>query len=768
VPARPAKFAEVPSELLPQLVLALKRQGRDKLYSHQAEAINYALGGEHVIQSTSAGSGKSIGLLAPVFDQLFRSENKTAILVYPLRALANDQLAAIRKWGVDGAPWINQSSFDLRIAEELPSVRVARYDGATIESERPEARRNGRLIVTTPDMLHVSLLQNSRKSWERLFRHLEYVVLDEVHAYKGVFGSNVGQVIRRLRRIADHFNRQPKFLAASATIGNPKELVERVTGVPDFQVVDEDGSPTRRRIVLVCNPPLIRQQAGTQGPTTPAVPPGRVAPQTVAIELMARGTLVSPAHDPVRTICFCLSRNAVFALSERTRLALNDLRRADLREKVQPYAATFMDDDRLDAEGKVRDGSTLAIVSTNALELGIDIPELSVAVLVGYPGQISSFRQQIGRVGRKGEGLAILICGDDPLQQYLARTEHALEALLNGPAEDVVVSPEVEMIARRSGLAPAQEEFGGIAYEDEVFLGPAVSGWLAAASGAPDLVDKGISYWRVPVIGDAYEGLRNAVASATFTVLKMPERRPVGVIDAATAPRDAFVPAIWTAAGGELYEITGFGVQQREIYCSGPVSPGFQTRGISVDQVAIENDLRERRALGIGTVGYAELEITRQVFSYKEQHFSGQELTKNVASPWPPQHFRTTGLYFNLVPLSGSTSNWEGSVRALEHVLLSASPSIVACDPYDLESSSTKNGSALYIYDSFGGDLRIGEPIYNHFDRLAHLAHEMVSLCPCPDGCPSCIMLSRRPDGNQNLDKAGAIVILDSLIQQLV
>jgi DEAD/DEAH box helicase domain-containing protein len=254
------------------------------------------------------------------------------------------------------------------------------------------------------------------------------------------------------------------------------------------------------------------------------------------------------------------------------------------------------------------------------------------------------------------------------------------------------------------------------------------------------------------------------VAGNTFTVLKMPQRIPIGVIDAASAPRDAFVPAMWTAAGGELYEVTGFGLQQREVYCSGPMTPGFQTRGISIDQVTIESDLRDQRVIPVGTIGYASLEITRSVYSYKEQHFSGVETTKTVASPWPPQNFRTTGLYFNLVPPPGVTANWEGSVHALEHVLLSAAPSIVACDPYDLESSSARNASAIYIYDSFGGDIRIGAPIYDHFDRLASLPYEMVATCPCADGCPSCIMLSRRPDGNQNLDKAGAMAILSAVV----
>jgi DEAD/DEAH box helicase domain-containing protein len=357
----------------------------------------------------------------------------------------------------------------------------------------------------------------------------------------------------------------------------------------------------------------------------------------------------------------------------------------------------------------------------------------------------------------------VLICGDDPLQQYLARNPDALRALLTGSAEDVVVSPETEVIARRSGLVPGQEELDGIAFEDEAFIGPAVRCWLQDATGSPAHTDRNVAYWRMPFVGEAYESLRNAVAGTTYAVLKMPERTPIGVVDAASAPRDAFVSAIWTGAGGELFQVDGYDTTRHEVYCHGPINAGFQTRGISVDRVTIESELRDRRPVGPAGMGYGNLGIVRRVFNYREQHFSGLERTEQVsAPPWPPQEFRTNGLFLQFNQPSPLPS-WENSVRALEHVLLSAAPSIVACDPYDLESSTASAGTAIYIYDSFGGDLRLGEPIYDHFGRLVELAYQMVATCPCPDGCPSCIMLSRRPDGNQNLDKAGALVLLDQL-----
>ena len=769
LPERAPKYGEMPNGLHRALQEALARAGRASLYTHQVAAIEAALAGNHVVQATSAGSGKSLGFVLPVLDRLLRQPSATALLVFPLRALANDQLNSLRNWGREEAPWVNRSSFDLNLGKDCPSIRVARYDGSTIESERPEARRSGRLFITTPDMLHVTMLRNARSetmrfSWSRVFQGLTYVVLDELHAYQGVFGSNVAQVIRRLRRVANYYGAAPRFLAASATIGNPTQLAERLTGAGPFTLVGEDGSPSRRTIVLVCNPPLSsRPLSAAQGLAATSVQ-SRIAPQTVAIELVTRSSLASIEHDAVRTICFCGSRNTVFSLSQRIRSALNEVHRSDLQSAVAPYAATFLAEDREEAEGKLRDGSTLAIVSTRALELGIDIPQLSLAILVGYPGQISSFRQQIGRVGRRGEGLAVLIVGDDPLQQYLARSPDSLMKLLGGPAKEVVVSPDAPMIARRYGLGPAQEEFGGIAYEDEQFLGPLVQEWLAGVTGAPSCTDHGVPYWRVPFDGDPYEGVRNAVAGKTYMVYAVNgrEREPIGTIDEASAPRDAFVPAIWTGAEGKLYEVTGFDPRRGEIYCNGPLEMGFQTRGLPVDLVQIQSDHRPRLPVGPAVIGYGELEITRFVRSYREQHFSGVEQTLQVQQSWPPMQFVTDGLFLLLQPPPSAGQDWEETVHALEHLLLSAGPAVVACDPYDLEAASTRQ--AIFLYDSFGGGLRLGEPIYDHFQQVLDLAHELAATCECSSGCPRCVMLSRRPDGNQGLNKSGAIRLLESLL----
>jgi DEAD/DEAH box helicase domain-containing protein len=778
LPEQPPVHADTPAGVHPALLSALERTRRLPLFSHQASAIEAALRGEHVVQATSAGSGKSLGFVVPVLDALLRDPSATAVMAFPLKALANDQLAGLERLGVVDDPWIDSSSFDLVLDDGADPIRVARYDGSTADHERVNARRNARLLITTPDMLHTSVLRMGMKtykdgsSWGPLFRGLRFVVLDELHAYQGVFGSNVAHVLRRLRRTAKHYRSAPQFLAASATIGNPVDLAAKITGTGPFTLVDDDGSPRRRRLVLICNPPerahdaaTTKAQATKKGDDAAAdLDGGRIAPQTVAIDLVARGALSSDAHLPVRTISFARSRNAVFQLAQRIRNTLKEERRPELAASVASYAATFLADDRIEAEGRLRDGSTLAIVSTNALELGIDIPDLSLAVLVGYPGQISSFRQRVGRVGRSGQGLAVLIVGDDPLQQYLARDAAALRELLAAPAETVVVNPDAPEIARRYGLAPALEEFGGVAFEDAEFFGPIVDDWLAEVTGAPTCEVAGTPYWHVPCGDEPYVGIRNAVANSSYTVLLQDrrDRRAIGVIDSASAPRDAFVPAIWTNSEGDLFRVVGVDPKLGEIYCEGPVEVGYLTRGISVDRVEIVTDhFVPREAIG-GTVGFALLDINRQVYSYKEQHFSGVEHTRQIERGWPAVEFRTDGLYVELGPDWTSVPQAEESIRAVEHLLLSVAPALVACDPYDLDATSDK--TRIYLYDSFGGGIRLAEPVFTRFDELVRLAYEVVTTCACESGCPSCVMLSRRPDGNRGLSKPGAIAILSSLL----
>lgn len=776
VPERLPLYEDLPAAVHPALRDALDHVGRLPLFVHQAQAVEAALNGKNVVQATSAGSGKSLGFLIPAIHEMLSDPQATILALFPLRALANDQVNALVRLGRDGDPWINHSSFDLRLASDTPAIRVGRHDGATDAHERTEIRRHARLVVATPDSLHHAMLRHGMTSyrdgtsWKRFLSNVRFVILDEVHSYQGVFGSNVALVLRRFRRLTHKFGATPRFLAASATIGNPIEHVEKLTGVGDFVLVNDDGSGRRQRVVLICNPPPRGDDGAAasepeSGELDRSADRGRIAPQTVAIELAASGALASDSHLPVRTIAFCRSRNEVFQLTQRLRNRLKELRRSELAQAVAPYTATFLADDRVEAEGRLRDGTTLAVISTNALELGIDIPDLSLALLLGYPGQVSSFRQRAGRVGRRGEGLVVLIVGDDPLQQFIARDPEALGRLLAGQPEHVVINPDVSAIVKRYGLAPGQDELGGIAYEDAQFFGERhVQEWLSTSNGPPDVRSEGVSYWKIPFEGEAYASLRNAAALDSYTVVvqQKRERRSIGVIDSASAPRDAFVGAIWTGPEGNTFSVVGFDQTQHLIICEGPIDVNYQTRGVPVDAVTILDQVLQERAIPGGRLGYGSLEITRQVFSYKEQHFSGLERNRVIEGRrWPPVIFATEGFYLHLDLSSLDHEQRDGALRALEHVLLAMSPAVVAVDPFDFDA--TTQGSTIYLYDAFGGGLGISRVAFERFDEIVGLGLDAVSTCPCLSGCPSCIMLSRRPDGNRDLSKQGAIGLLRQL-----
>ena len=548
-------------------------------------------------------------------------------------------------------------------------------------------------------------------------------------------------------------------------IGNPVELAEQLTGLRPFHLVDEDGSARRNRIVLVCNPPLRSAEQAGEGEDEPR----RLAPQTVAIDLVCEAALASDLHEPVRTIAFSRSRNAVFGLAKRVQNRLKDLRRADLADAVAPYAATFLANDRQDAEKRLRDGSTLAIFSTNALELGIDIPDLSFAVLEGYPGQISSFRQRIGRVGRSGEGVAVLIVGDDPLQQYLARDPSSLSGLLDARAEDVIVNPQAVEIAQRFGLAPAVEEMGGIAYEDAEFFGSElVNRWLREVAGAPARTVGDRAYFAVPTDLEPYQSIRNAAGGRSFTVYRVDrrDREPIGTLDEASCPRDAFVPAIWSGPNGDTYRVIDYSLDPPEILCEDAPDVNYLTRGILVDRVDVERDLRTPVVMPRSAVGYGVLHIHRQVVGYREQLISGAERTKDLVRGWPPIDFQTDGLYIQIDPSwTDDEEDRDGAVRAFEHVLLSAAPVVVACDPHDFDASSDRQ--AVYLYDTFGGGLRQSEAVFDRLDEIMQIGREIVATCPCASGCPGCVMLSRRPDGNFGLSKKGAQSIFEGVIASL-
>ena len=396
---------------------ALRARGIERLWSHQAEALHAAWAGPTIV-TTGTASGKSLCFQLPTLDVLCRDAKARALYLYPTKALAQDQARALHALGVDRA-------------------RPAIYDGDTPREQRAAIRRRANVVLTNPDMLHLGILPNHR-AWGDFFANLAVVVVDEAHVYRGVFGSHVGNVLRRLRRVADAYGTEPRFVMASATIANPAELAERLTGLEDFTVVDRDGSPGAKRTIAMWNPPITDEKLAT-----------RRSALAEAADLLAE--LVSQG---ARTIVFMKSRKAVELMARFARLALEDLGRGELAERIAPYRAGYTAQQRRELERRLVEGELLGVVSTDALELGIDIGSLDAAICVTFPGTVASLRQMWGRAGRRGRGLAVYVAGDDALDQFFCRHP---DEFLDRPVEAAILDHENEQIHAAHVLCAAHE-----------------------------------------------------------------------------------------------------------------------------------------------------------------------------------------------------------------------------------------------------------------------------------------------------------------------
>ena len=417
---RPPLEIDIPDELHPDVAAALRARGIDRLWAHQAEALHAAWAGPTIV-TTGTASGKSLCFNLPTLDTLSRDARARALYLYPTKALAQDQARALNALGVKRA-------------------RPAIYDGDTPREQRLAIRRRSNIVITNPDMLHLGILPN-HPAWGDFFSNLAVVVVDEAHVYRGVFGSHVANVLRRLRRVADAYGTAPRILLASATVANPGELAERLTGLDDITVVDRDGAPQAKRTIAMWNPPIVDEKTAAR--------------RSVLAE--AADLLADLVTEGARTIVFMKSRKAVELMSRFAQLTLTDRGRDDLAERIAPYRAGYTPQQRRELEHKLLEGELLGVVATNALELGIDIGSLDAAICVTFPGTVASLRQMWGRAGRRGRGLALYVAGEDALDQFFCRHP---DEFLDRPVEAAILDPWNEQLhtrapAVRGGRGPA-------------------------------------------------------------------------------------------------------------------------------------------------------------------------------------------------------------------------------------------------------------------------------------------------------------------------
>jgi DEAD/DEAH box helicase domain-containing protein len=708
------------------LVQRLGLLGIEGLYPHQRRAFDILERGDNVVVATGTASGKTLVYNLAFARTVLADEKRTALYLFPTKALARDQLRQVR---------------DLR----LPQVRAAVYDGDTPQAERPLIRRNANLVMTNPDMLHATILPGHSR-WADFFLRLSLVVVDEAHTARGVFGSHVALILRRLRRLVAHYGGQPQFVLASATIGNPEELAERLVGLP-FQAVSDDASPHGEKLFVLWNPPMLDEELG----------------QRRSAVTEASYLLRNLVEREVRTIAFCRTRRSAELVAEFTRRELPGI----LKRRVKAYRAGYLPEERRALERALSSGELLGVAATNALELGIDVGSLDAALLTGYPGTRASMWQQAGRAGRRSDGsLAILIAQDDPLDQYLMQHpadlfEKPPEAAVIDPSNPYVVEPHLACAAREQPL-----------HEEEVVMfgpeAPAAVERLVAKGGL--FRRRGLLYHRGRESPHRLVDIRSA-SGDLFAIVDQETGSLLGTVDESRAFLHVHPGAVYLHQG-EQYE-----VQNLDLVTSVALvrrgEPPYYTQPKHTTELEVL-EVREEAPLGHLPALFGDVRVTRQVIGYQRKASSTNEVIDTVPLDLPAQRLVTRALWWLLTPGVLRLGRIEpavlpGAAHAAEHAAIGLLPLVATCDRWDIGGLSTPlhldTGMAtIFIYDGYPGGAGIAERGFRSGHRLLEATFEAVRDCRCSRGCPACIQSPKCGNGNEPLDKPGAVALLAAML----
>jgi DEAD/DEAH box helicase domain-containing protein len=718
----------LPDDLHPAVRDALEASGVGSLYVHQAEAWERSADGP-VIVTTGTASGKSLCFNLPTLDVLHRDRHARALYLYPTKALAQDQARALHALGLAG-------------------IRPAIYDGDTPRGERSAIRKRANVILTNPDMLHVGILPN-HPAWGDVLSNLAVVVVDEAHVYRGVFGSHVANVLRRLRRLAAVYGTAPRFLLASATVANPGELAAALSGLDDFALVERDGSPQAERRIAMWNPPLLDEALGVRG-----------SPLREATEL-----LVGLVRRGARTICFMKSRKAVEVIALETARALREEGEPELADRVAPYRAGYTPAQRRELERRLVEGDLLGVVATDALELGIDIGALDAAISVTFPGTVASLRQQWGRAGRRGSGLAVYVAGEDALDQFFCRHP---DEFLDRPVEAAILDYESQDIHLQHLLCAAHE--GPLDDNDADFLGPRWRGYAELLAQRGELVQRrGAFTLRRP---EDYPAARVSLRSASgdsFAIVDAESGEVLGTVEAARAFSTAHDGAIYLHLG-RSYEVRGLDLEGRAAFVA-PFSGDYYTQPKRESATDIERLLGRRVALGV-TLSFGMVAVTEQVIGYQRKRLVDHEVLDFNPLDLPETTFSTQALWYELPDelLSGLPLDaLLGSLHAAEHSQIAVLPLLAMCDRWDIGGLSTnfhpQTGRAtIFVYDGHPGGVGISRRGFEEFERLVGDAHRLIAECPCRSGCPSCVQSPKCGNLNEPLSKHGARELMATML----
>jgi len=733
---RRARYGRLDAPLSPTLATAIKTNSATRLYTHQTQAINAVRAGQHVIVTTATGSGKSLIYNIPVLEAIAANVSARALYLFPTKALAQDQLRALHA--------LTQPT--------LRRVRFATYDGDTPTAGRARQRRETHIVLTNPDMLHLGILPH-HNLWADFFRHLCFVVVDEAHTYRGVFGSHVAAVLRRLRRICALYGTQPVFILSTATIANPADHAQRLTGLP-ISVISNDGSPQGARTFLLWNPPFIDR--------------AHTARRSANVE--AARLMTALVQAGLRTISFARTRRAAELILRHARQILKQ-ETPELTPLVKSYRGGYRSHERRQIERELFQSKLLGVTATSALELGIDVGDLDAVVIAGYPGTIASTWQQAGRAGRgTRQSLVVLVARDSPLDQYFMR--HPAE-LFGRPHERAMVAPDNVHVLEKHLCCAAHE--WPLSAQDETLFGPGfVPAMIRLEKGSAVVYHAPQDRWHYPY--KDYPAARFNLRSMSGKRFVLRDESQNGKvleeIESSSATFRVHPGAVYLHQG-KSYLVTHLDLAQNQAFLR-PVAATFTTHARQVNDVQVIRSF-QHRAVGPARAFLGAVRVTHQVIGYTRRGETGNQDADQKVVPLnlSPQSYDTMALWFNVPPevarqVMRRRKDFEGGLHAVEHATASLLPLFTMCDRLDIDALSTPchpdTGQAqVFLYDAHPGGVGLVEQAFALLPELLRVTLKTVASCPCQDGCPSCVQSPHCGRNNDPLDKAAAEIILRAL-----
>lgn len=743
LPPRAARHAVWPDRIRPEVIAAVQKAGIPDPWAHQAAVAEHALDGQSVIVATGTASGKSLAYLVPVLSSLLdgaeapNGRGATALYLSPTKALAADQLRAVKELS---APLGN-------------AVRPAVYDGDTPVEEREWIRQYANLVLTNPDMLHRGILP-SHPRWSSFLRALRYVVIDESHTYRGVFGSHVAQVIRRLRRLCARYGADPVFLLASATAAEPAVAAGRLTGLP-VSAVDDDASPRGELVFALWEPPLTEHHGENGAPVR------RTATAETA------GLLTDLAVQSVRTVAFVGSRRGAELISVITQERLAEVDRS-LARRVAAYRGGYLPEERRALERALHSGDLLGLAATTALELGVDVSGLDAVLICGYPGTRASLWQQAGRAGRSGQGaLAVMVARDDPLDTYLV---HHPEAIFDQPVESTVLDPDNPYVLAPHLCAAAAEL--PLTEEDLALFGPATRELLPQLEAAKLLRRRAHGWhWTRRESAADLADIRGG-GGRPVQIVEVGTGRLLGTVDANAAHGSVHTGAVHLHQG-RTYLVRDLDLED-SVALVEQATPSYSTTARDTTAISVlETDAEI--PWGDGRLCYGSVEVTNQVVSFLRRRLITGEVLGETKLDLPPRTLRTRSVWWTVTEdqLDAARINPEqlgGALHAAEHASIGMLPLFATCDRRDIGGVSIPLHPdtllpTVFVYDGHPGGAGFAERGFHTARQWLAATREAIDACECEAGCPSCIQSPKCGNGNEPLHKRAALRLLTVLLQ---